>query len=411
MMTNQTSKIAIIGGGPAGLVSAIASARRGIHTTVLERDPHPADTSQFNPDRSYPIDITGHGLKALRYIEATDVFDEYMLSFRGIKVFNGLVTEEWKEQGWTGSRGDILRSLMTVVERDYGDCIDCRFNTQVEELNVETGEVSIKQDGQSDTLQFDFLIGADGGGSLVRRKMEQQLPCIITEYGEIPNYSTMLELDQNTGHLDPHYLHVFGGLPIVLVVGAISGRKADSLRWFCSVGSGHELSLNGVEDARALLKQHAPDVLKMVSDDSLASFVTRKTYHIGRMVSCSQLHGGRAVLLGDAGAPFPPIGQGINAATGLLPVMELFNVRMGNLNFTFSTTLAKPPSSGISKSKVKPAPMTPLSENIGKNVKKKRVKNTGQKVLNMNKLPKNKTGNARFVKTAYSTGKKSKPII
>ena len=314
MMTNQTSKIAIIGGGPAGLVSAIAFARRGIHTTVLERDPHPADTSQFNPDRSYPIDITGHGLKALRYIEATDVFDEYMLPFRGIKVFNGLVTEEWKEQGWTGSRGDILRSLMTVVERDYGDCIDCRFNTQVEEVNVETGEVSIKQDGQSDTLQFDFLIGADGGGSLVRRKMEQQLPCIITEYGEIPNYSTMLELDQNTGHLDPHYLHVFGGLPIVLVVGAISGRKADSLRWFCSVGSDHELSLNGVEDARALLKQHAPDVLKMVSDDSLASFVTRKTYHIGRMVSCSQLHGGRAVLLGDAGAPFPPIGQGINAA-------------------------------------------------------------------------------------------------
>jgi 2-polyprenyl-6-methoxyphenol hydroxylase-like FAD-dependent oxidoreductase len=32
------------------------------------------------------------------------------------------------------------------------------------------------------------------------------------------------------------------------------------------------------------------------------------------MLSCSQLHGGKAVLLGDAGAPFSPIGQGINAA-------------------------------------------------------------------------------------------------
>ena len=60
-------RIAIVGGGPACLVAAIALARRGISTTVLERDAHPELAPRFSPDRSYTIDITGHGLRALQF--------------------------------------------------------------------------------------------------------------------------------------------------------------------------------------------------------------------------------------------------------------------------------------------------------------------------------------------------------
>ena len=35
------ARIAIVGGGPSGLVIANALARRGIATTVFERDAHP----------------------------------------------------------------------------------------------------------------------------------------------------------------------------------------------------------------------------------------------------------------------------------------------------------------------------------------------------------------------------------
>src|SRR5918998_3641925 len=79
-------RIGIVGGGPAGLVAAIALARRGIPTTVLERDPHPEVAPRFNPDRSYTIDISGHGLRALRHIDATSSFDERLIPFNGIKV-------------------------------------------------------------------------------------------------------------------------------------------------------------------------------------------------------------------------------------------------------------------------------------------------------------------------------------
>src|SRR6187551_2150194 len=84
MTENNAGGIAIVGGGPAGLVAAIALARRGIRTTVFERDVNPEEAPRFNPDRSYTIDITGHGLRALRHIDATSYFDARMLAFKGI---------------------------------------------------------------------------------------------------------------------------------------------------------------------------------------------------------------------------------------------------------------------------------------------------------------------------------------
>ena len=56
--------IAIVGGGTSGLVLAIALALRGIPTTVFEEDAHPGVAPRFSPDRSYTIDISGHGLRA-----------------------------------------------------------------------------------------------------------------------------------------------------------------------------------------------------------------------------------------------------------------------------------------------------------------------------------------------------------
>lgn len=78
--------IAILGAGPSGLVLAVALARRGLHSTVFEQDVHPDIAPRFNPDRSYTIDISGHGLKALRYIDACAEFDDRMIRFKGLRI-------------------------------------------------------------------------------------------------------------------------------------------------------------------------------------------------------------------------------------------------------------------------------------------------------------------------------------
>ncbi|MGY1636909.1 FAD-dependent oxidoreductase [Geodermatophilus sp. SYSU D00742] len=307
-------RIAVVGGGPAGLVAAIALARRGIRTTVLERDGHPELTPRFNPDRSYTIDITGHGLRALRHIDATGYFDARLLPFRGIQ-YAGRVVEDWPGPGWTGSRGDILRALTAVVTDRHRDAVEVEYGCRVTHVDVRTGAVSATAPGgEPVTRQFDLVVGADGAGSVVRQAMQRQVPGFTVAKKSLPNHVTMIALDRLSDQLDETRLQALATRPFC-VAGAIPGdEESDGPRWFCAIGTRRPLSFSSVGAARAYLRQHCPRVLDLASDAAVTAFAGRTSHHIGQRLTCSRLAGGRAVLLGDAAGPFPPIGQGVNAA-------------------------------------------------------------------------------------------------
>lgn len=304
--------IAIVGGGPAALVLAIALARRGWHSTVFERDAHPAIAPRFNPERSYTIDITGHGARALEYIGAAERFEQDLIPFKGVKVL-GRFTEEKSQVGWTGSRGDILRALTSLIETQYASYINLCYTTAVESVDVLGGRLWFTRQDELYTQTFDLLVGGDGAGSLVRKALVQQIDGFKVTQSSFPNYATMLELDLADASLDPSYLYVLSAHP-PCIAGAINGQAGPSQpRWFCMVGSSEPRSFSSAQEVRQMLR-YSPQVLGMASEAALESFAQRECYHIGRKLSCSQLYGGKAVLLGDAAAPFPPIGQGVNAA-------------------------------------------------------------------------------------------------
>jgi 2-polyprenyl-6-methoxyphenol hydroxylase-like FAD-dependent oxidoreductase len=315
--------IGIVGGGPSGLVLAIALARRGLRSTVFERDVHPQAAPRFNPDRSYTIDISGHGLKALRHIDACSFFDERLIHFKGLKVPGGQ-TEAWKDQGWTGSRGDIMRALMAKVDEQHADMVSFEFGCRVEAVDVRAGAVMYTDgSGVRATRTFDLVVGADGAGSVVRRALQDQVAWFSVESKSLPEYCTMIELDRVGDQLDREYLHGLASIPFV-VAGAIKGDDGpDSSRWFCAVGTRAKAVYGSADEARAFFLRRCPRVLDLTSDAAVAAFAQRECYHIGRKLTCSQLDGGKAVLLGDAAAPFPPIGQGLNAAMESAMTLDL----------------------------------------------------------------------------------------
>jgi kynurenine 3-monooxygenase len=330
-MRNGSGRIAIVGGGPAGLVAAIALARQDIETTVLERDVHPELAPRFNPDRSYTIDITGHGLRALRHIEATAYFDERLMPFRGLQ-YEDRVIEDWTEPGWTGSRGDILRALIAEVSDASQDRVHVEFGCNVARVDVHAGAVTYTPaDGEATTERFDLVVGADGAGSVVRRAMVEQVAGFTVTTESLPNYLTMIELDRLSDQLDPTYLQALATRPFCMA-GAIKGEDdSDQPRWFCAVGTRRSLSFDSPEAARRYLRRACPRVLDLASPKAVSEFAQRPCYHIGQKLLCSQLHAGRAVVVGDAAGPFPPIGQGVNAAMEAAMVLSQSIAASGDL--------------------------------------------------------------------------------
>lgn len=324
--------ICIIGAGPAGLTLALSLVRRvrsgnsRLMISIFERSPDHRSAATYNPDRSYTIDITGHGLKAARYIGATNRFDKSLINFYGIRAPFAGVEEKCFEPGWTGSRGDICRSLLLELieaSETVSSCLKLRFETSATISNIFEGIIDIESTGQTVKQEsFDLIVGCDGAGSQARRTIQSQLPNFTVSSTELSNHSTMLSLDL-VKDLDPNYLYVLAPPPVMMVAGAICGPngKNDPL-WFCQVGRSGSHSYKTPLEARKLLSSAYPEISKLASDDAIETFSRREAMPTGRAKQCSALFGGRVALLGDSGAPFPPFGQGVNAAMESATILD-----------------------------------------------------------------------------------------
>eukprot|EP00438_Fugacium_kawagutii_P033945 Skav211151 [mRNA] locus=scaffold413:292411:293086:+ [translate_table: standard] len=175
--------------------------------------------------------------------------------------------------------------------------------------------------GEHTVHQFDVVVADGAGNSCNLRGAMSKVPSFAQSIN-MENYSIMLHMDQNTSELDPGLLHIFGTDPF-LVAGAINGKggKSDPL-WFCQVGlngleKGKWLQEASLEDLKTKLKKNGwpkrTDLLRYVSDKSLQEFQKQMPEATGKGKVVSPWSHGCCVLVGDAGAPFPPIGQGANS--------------------------------------------------------------------------------------------------
>ena len=327
-------KIAIIGAGPAGLTCALALARRGVDIHIFERADNHLETATYNPNRSYTIDITGHGKKAADHVGATKRFDRELLRFRGLKYAlpawtkrapNKTLTEAYPGQGWTGSRGDICRVLQAELNQVNPSNTRLLFSTEAHLIDARKGILLLESTDNkvSHEETFDMIIGCDGGGSTTRSTLQQLDPSFSVSSMDLGNHSIMLHLDQHLDELNPEYLYVHAVRPVAAVTGAINGPNgAKDPRWFCQLGFSGFRSFRSADEAKTFLEQTQPLLLRYASPARIAEFSKRDCLTTGKSKRCSSLVSGRVVLLGDAGAPVPPVGQGVNAAMESAMVLD-----------------------------------------------------------------------------------------
>jgi len=356
-------KVLIIGAGPAGLTLALALQRRSdIEIHIYEKGDNHLLASSFNPSKSYSIDITGHGAKAIRAVDAKERFNKELLKFKGIKLtFMNFIDEYNNNDSWIGSRSDICGALQKEFEcRNLHEeelQLNCHhhhlyFNREVQVVDINKGFVNIRCTASSNNNdnnnndendkfsmeQFDLIVAADGAGSLSRTSVanNDNLKFHIDNFDN-KNHSMIIHFDQNTQELNPSYLYVFSPPPVFCIAGAINGSNNDNIlssssssslsnpKWYCQIAFTGSKSFRNRKEVKDFLIQNIPfysEMLRYISDDALDEFVKQPCIPIGKAKRCSTFHYGRVVLIGDAGSPFPPIGQGVNAAMEMAIVLD-----------------------------------------------------------------------------------------
>lgn len=189
MLTEKSfSNVAIVGGGPAGLATALMLAKRGwTEITVLEKRPA---ANYYEPDKSYNYLIDGRGQKFTDLLALSERLSQIGVSSQEFYLTrikaNGkrktikvpFVNPTRKAAYWV-PRQAFLLLLYQEIEQNWQDRITVLFDTQCDRIDKKAGKLIVtasEQNNRQFTLTPRLLVGCDGINSIVRNTLEQWEP-------------------------------------------------------------------------------------------------------------------------------------------------------------------------------------------------------------------------------------------
>ncbi|MGW8763567.1 FAD-dependent oxidoreductase [Streptomyces sp. NPDC055815] len=304
-------RIAVVGGGPAGLTFARVLHRHGHHAAVLERDPA--------PDARPPggaLDLhEGLGQLAL---DKAGLRAEFQALSRpegqAMRILDtdGSVLRDWRPRPDDRAnpeidRGQLRDLLLGPLDVQWG-----RSVTQVVPGTPDGVRVHFA-DGREET--FDLVIGADGAWSRIRPAVSSVTP----HYTGVTSVETSLD-DVESRHPDLARLIGDGSMAVYGVNRSVvaqrnTGGHVKVYAKFRAPLDWHaHLDLDDAEAVRAgllaLFDGWAAPVLDLLRHGT--AFVHRPVYSLP--VSHTWAHVPGVTLLGDAAHLMPPLGAGANLA-------------------------------------------------------------------------------------------------
>ncbi|MFD8725201.1 FAD-dependent oxidoreductase [Streptomyces sp. NPDC059629] len=304
-------RIAVVGGGPAGLTFARVLHRHGYPVAILERDP--------GPDARPPggtLDLhEGLGQRAL---DKAGLLAEFQALSRpegqAMRILDtdGTVLRDWRPRPDDRANPEIDRGQLRDLLLGP---LDVRWGQGVTQVvpGTRDGVLVHFDDGRQET--FDLVVGADGAWSRIRPAVSPVTP----HYTGVTTVETSLD-DVDTRHPDLARLIGDGSVAVYgvnrkLVAQRNSGGHVKVYAQFRAPLDWHsDLDLADAEAVRAsllaLFDGWAAPVLDLLQRGT--AFVHRPLHVLP--VSHTWPHVPGVTLLGDAAHLMPPLGAGANLA-------------------------------------------------------------------------------------------------
>jgi 2-octaprenyl-6-methoxyphenol hydroxylase len=296
---SDSSEVTVVGGGPAGLIAALAIAQTGAELTLI------APKTQRDPRTTA---LLGTSVDVLRTLGVWDALEGKVAPLRKLRLVDGtrrlIRTPEvlfdaaeldLEAFGYNVENENLLAALRAVLARQQ--------NLQVHESAVERvdldADVAVLALHNGETISCKLIVAADGKHSICR-----QAAGIRTGKRPLPQSAIALNLSHSRPHRETSVeFHTESG-PFTLV--PLTGLRS-SLVWVCLPEDAERIRATSDEILSREIEQKSHSIVGEVHAQG-----PRGIFPLGVELA-ENFAGRRVALVGESGHVLPPIGaQGLN---------------------------------------------------------------------------------------------------
>ncbi len=319
-MNKKTKHIVIIGAGLVGSMHAIFLARRGYQVSVYEQLPD-IRKEAIPAGRSINLALANRGIDALDHLGLMEQVNKLLIPMQGRMLHDeaGLLKlqsygQKPEEVIYSVSRAGLVSLLRDAAEAT--DKVEFFFKHECLDIDFDNDQVTVnnKPAMKSEIIDYDYLIGADGGGSQVRESMKDLNE---TEFSaELLDHSYKelnIPADSDGGfQLEKEALHIWPRNDFMMI-GLPNPEGTFTLTLF--MPNQGPVSFETVNDKTSLNKLFDDcfaDVKPLIPDLE-HDYFNNPTGYLGT-IRCNDWQYKNVVLSGDAAHAIVPFhGQGMNA--------------------------------------------------------------------------------------------------